>query len=265
MFRDHYDGMRPGPTPERVLAVCRLLILGSLSEDELKDQIYLEKTAATKIGEEFKRSLSAATELGLISFKDNMYTLSVDTKCLSTSENFRRTCAKLAFANKKSTFFRVCRWYVCANELVFSGQNWEDKAVHANQAGVDQVDENAMLGWRFWASFLGLGYVHGTELIPNMYIRVRDVLATEFTKEFSFDEEIPVDQFFNWLLAKTPEAKMDDGSINLALSSAIRTLRDMGEIEPVSLMDAVPMYLYSLPEDTHNKITHIIVKEAVCK
>ena len=122
-----------------------------------------------------------------------------------------------------------------------------------------------MLGWRFWASFLGLGYVHGTELIPNMYIRVKDVLATEFSKSFAFDEEIPAAEFFNWLLAKVPEAKMPDDSINLALSSAIRTLRDMKEIDVKALMDAVPMYLYKIPEDNTNQISHIIVKEAVCK
>ncbi len=265
MFKDHYDQMRPGPTPERVLAICRLLIANPLTEEEIKDRIYLTKTPATKIGEEFRSSINAAMELGLISLKDNVYALSVAPSHIATVEAFRRIAASRAFANKKSTFFRVCQWYIGSNESVFYYLNWEDKAAAAVKSGIDKTDNNDMLGWRFWASFLGLGYIHGTELIPNMYVRVRDVLATDFSKKFDFDEEIPADQFFDWLLAKIPEAKMADGSINLALSSAIRTLRDMGELAPLSLMDAVPMYLYHLPEDPTNKISHIVVKKEVCR
>ena len=264
MFKEHYDNMRPGPTPERVLAVCRLLSSTPLTEDEIKDRIYLTKTAATKFGDEWD-SVKAAAELGLISFKDNVYSLSVDPSLIATVESFRRTVAARAFSNKKSTFFRISQWYIGSNDAIFAASNWEDKAAAAVKAGIDKIRDNDMLGWRFWASFLGLGYVHGTELIPNMYLRVRDVLATEFSKSFAFEEEIPAAQFFDWLLAKIPEAKMPDDTINLALSSAIRTLRDMDEISPVSLMDAVPMYLYNLPEDPTNKISHIIVKEAVSK
>ena len=265
MFKDHYNHMRPGPTPERVLAICRLLSTNPLTEEEMKDRIYLTKTAATKIGEEFRNSINTAVELGLISLKDNVYSLSVAPNQVASVDAFRRTVASRAFSNKKSTFFRVCQWYIGSNETVFPHLNWEDKAAAAVKAGIDKVDENDMLGWRFWASFLGLGYIHGTELIPNMYVRVRDILATEFPKAFAFGDEIPAGQFFDWLFTKIPEAKMDDDSINLALSSAIRTLRDMDELAPLALMDAVPMYLYNLPEDSTNKISHIIVKEAVCK
>lgn len=264
MFKEHYDHMRPGPTPERVLAICRLLSANHLTEEEMKDRIYLTKTAATKFADEWD-AVKAAAELGLISFKDNVYSLSVDPSQIATVEAFRRAVATRAFSNKKSTFFRISQWYIGSNDAVFNASNWEDKAAAAVKAGIDKIRDNDMLGWRFWASFLGLGYVHGTELIPNMYIRVRDVLTTEFVKSFSFEEEIPAAQFFDWLLTKIPEAKMEDNTINLALSNAIRTLRDMNEITPVSLMDAVPMYLYNLPEDPTNKISHIIVKEAVCK
>ena len=264
MFKEHYDHMRPGPTPERVLAICRLLSSNPLTEEEMKDRIYLTKTAATKFGDEWD-AVKAAAELGLISFKDNVYSLSVDPNQIATVETFRRAVATRAFSNKKSTFFRISKWYIGSNDTVFNASNWEDKAAAAVKSGIDKIRDNDMLGWRFWASFLGLGYVHGTELIPNMYIRVRDVLATEFAKSFAFEEEIPADQFFDWLLTKIPEAKMEDNTINLALSNAIRTLRDMGEVAPVALMDASPRYLYNIPADNTNQISHIIVKEAVCK
>ena len=106
MFKEHYDHMRPGPTPERVLAICRLLSSNPLTEEEMKDRIYLTKTAATKFADEWD-AVKAAAELGLISFKDNVYTLSVDPSQIATTVAFRRAVATRAFSNKKSTFFRI--------------------------------------------------------------------------------------------------------------------------------------------------------------
>lgn len=266
LFKAHYDVMRPGPTPERVRAICKLLSGTELTENEIKDYIYLDKTVTTKIGEEFKRSLQASVELGLVAYKDSRYTLAVDESQVHTVETFRRTVARCAFANRDSTFFRVSRWYMNANETVFDEIVWEKKANMVKKAlGDDRINENDMLGWRFWASFLGLGYLSGTELIPNMYLRVRDVLAVEFSKVFAFGEEVPAHDFFAWLWELIPEARTEDESINLALSNAIRTLRDMGEVKPVFFPDAVPMYLYSLPEDSTKMITHVIVRKEVCE
>ena len=44
------------------------------------------------------------------------------------------------------------------------------------------LNENAVLGWRFWAAFLGLGYLSGTMIIPNMKLRLEDILATTYTE-----------------------------------------------------------------------------------
>ena len=265
MFKTHYDHMRPGPTPERVLAICRIVAAGRCTIDEIKERIYLDKSSTSKSGEEFSNSIRVAEELGLIGLKDGLYTLVVDPSQISTPDTFRRTAAKRAFSNKDTTFFKVSRWYLSSNEHPLFSGNWEDRAALANRSGVDKITDNDMLGWRFWASFLGLGYISGTELIPNMYVRVRDVLATEFAASFPYDEEIPAEDFLRWLWNRLPEAVMEDHSINMALSNALRTLRDVGEVIPTTQMDAINMYLYDIPEDPTNKVTHFIVKEAVCK
>ena len=265
MFKTHYDHMRPGPTPERVLAICKAVAAQPCTQDEIRGRIYLELGVNSKPGEEFRNSILAAEELGMIELKDGVYTLAVNPAHIATSEAFRRIAAKHAFANKESTFFNVSKWYVSNNEHVLFSGNWEDRAALANQSGIDKITDNDMLGWRFWASFLGLGYISGKELIPNMYVRVRDILATDFAASFPFDEEIPAAEFMRWLWHRLPEAVMEDRSINMALSNALRTLRDMGEVIPTTQMDAINMYLYSIPEDPTNKVTHFIVKEAVCK
>ncbi len=265
MFKTHYDHMRPGPTPERVLAICKVVAANPCTQDEIRDRIYLDQGSGSKPGEEFRNSILTAEELGLIELKDGVYSLSVDSEHISTPDAFRRIAAKRAFANKDTTFFKVSKWYVCSNAHVLFPGNWEDRAALANRSGVDKITDNDMLGWRFWASFLGLGYISGKELIPNMYVRVRDILSTEFAASFPYDEEIPAADFMRWLWHKLPEAVMEDHSINMALSNALRTLRDMGEVIPTTQMDAINMYLYAIPEDPTNKVTHFIVKEAVCK
>ena len=65
------------------------------------------------------------------------------------------------------------------------------------------MNENAVLGWRFWAAFLGLGYLSGTMIIPNMKIRVQDVLATNFSKKFKFNEAI---QAYDFIIETLEEA-----------------------------------------------------------
>lgn len=265
MFKTHYDHMRPGPTPERVLAICNAVAAHPCTQNEIRDRIYLDQDTVSQPGEELRNSILTAQELGLIELKDELYSLTVNSTHISTPEAFRRITAKRAFANHDSTFFRVSRWYVCSNEYVLFSGNWEDRAALANKSGIDGITKHDMRGWRFWASFLGLGYISGAELIPNMYVRVRDILATDFAASFPFDEEIPADEFMRWLWHRLPEAVMEDRSINMALSNALRTLRDMGEVIPTTQMDAINMYLYSIPEDPTNKVTHFIVKEAVCK
>ena len=52
------------------------------------------------------------------------------------------------------------------------------------------LNENAVLGWRFWAAFLGLGYLSGTMIIPNMKLRLEDVLATTYTEKLKYNETI---------------------------------------------------------------------------
>lgn len=264
MFLNKKNDMRPGPTPERVLAICRIVGKNIFTQEEIEERAYLSDADA-KGEEEFTKSLKVASEeLGLLSRSDGKFKLSVSPDVIESVENFRYEVAKRVFNMSNSRFFQVSKWYISKNDTVLSMGNWESKAVAATGDGIENVTENDMLGWRFWASFLGLGYLSDTELIPNMYIRLRDILSNDFGKDFSYGDSIPANTFFDWLFSKAPEAKCEDTApLNLALSNGLRTLRDLGYIELVSGRDAIRRGMFIISEDKNNEISHVVVKEAI--
>ena len=52
------------------------------------------------------------------------------------------------------------------------------------QAGITLETTNAkkdnMLAWRFWASYLGYGFMMNSLFVLNPYIRIRDVINDKF-------------------------------------------------------------------------------------
>ena len=51
MFKEHYDNMRPGPTPERVLAVSKLAAcMNGTKDDVIKASLlYMQNSTASKL------------------------------------------------------------------------------------------------------------------------------------------------------------------------------------------------------------------------
>ena len=64
MFKEN-DNMRPGPTPERVLAVCRLISQGSYTNQDIYKECALNEDADLN-DEAIRSSIDSAEELGFI-------------------------------------------------------------------------------------------------------------------------------------------------------------------------------------------------------
>ena len=64
MFKEN-DNMRPGPTPERVLAVCRLISQGSYTNQDIYKECALNEDADLN-DEAIRSSVDSAEELGFI-------------------------------------------------------------------------------------------------------------------------------------------------------------------------------------------------------
>ena len=106
MFKEN-DSMRPGPTPERVLAICRLLEDDSYNQTEIYTLTQLNEEAISE--EALQHSIEAAKELGLIRVEHSKYILNIPKESLRSAVAFRRAIAPIIFARANSTFFKFIK------------------------------------------------------------------------------------------------------------------------------------------------------------
>ena len=86
MFKEN-DNMRPGPTPERVLAVCRLISQGSYTNQDIYKECALNEDADLN-DEAIRSSIDSAEELGFIKKSEDRYELVIDEKYLDTAQEY---------------------------------------------------------------------------------------------------------------------------------------------------------------------------------
>lgn len=259
MFKNHYDRMRPGATPERVLSLARMIQQKPMGQMEVAKRCELNDNVQTA-SEGIRYMISAAEELGLIENREGKYQFVAEPTAIATPKNFRRYVASKALTKESTTFFKVTQWFVASNKEVLPLSKFATFAAEIAKAGIDHVDENDVLGWRFWMRFLGIAYQYQTTLIPNMCIRLQDAM-----QDFADGQEIGCGEFLNWLKTHVPEAASScskDG-LCLAISNGLRTLHDLGKIEMISANDAEKVYLYPLSGVRLNEFSAIVVKEAI--
>lgn len=265
MFKINPDRMRMEATPERVLSVCRLVARESMSRDEVRKLMTLGTNEDGEDGP-INRSISVSLEeLSLINEENGKLILSVDPAVIASPVAFRRYVSARVFSAKDTTFHMFTKWLISQNESIFSLGNWEGlaKTCGSEVKELAALNENAVLGWRFWAAFLGIGYLSGTMIIPNMKIRLEDILATEYAERFKYNETILAQDFMLWLSAKIPEVEMGS-RLPLAFSAGLRTLHEIGLIKLETWSDSTPVMLYHVDGEQINNFTHISVKEAIC-
>lgn len=266
MFKSNPDGMRMEPTPERVLSVCRLIAHNSMTHEEVRREMTLGRNDDKQIDQIDKSIKVALEELAILATKDNRLVLAVDPAVVSTVTTFRRYVSARVLMQKDTTFYMFTKWLISQNDRIFTLKSWEGmaKTCGSEIKELSALSENAVLGWRFWAAFLGLGYLSGTMIIPNMKLRLQDVLATSFSEKFKFNEAIRANEFITWLSGMVPEANLS-GELPLALSAALRTLHELEFIKLETWRDSNKVALFYVDGDPINDFSHITVKEAVAE
>jgi len=259
MFKLGNDNMRMESTPERVYALCKYLMKNPSTIDRLRNELTLYDIFGEKSDNEIKLTLEAAMELNLVVLEEGIYKVSDNAGALDSVESFRKYAAKTALSGADTLFFKTTSMYLRLAETISENRSWSSIAAYLTKMGLN-VTENDMLGWRFWASFLGVGYLHGTFVIPNCSRRIEDVL--ENCDQFGSNSPVPVAVFFQWLEAECPELKgsREDNKIGLAVSNALRTLETKDRIGLVLQPDAPKWLLYTLESEQLNEISHVRIK-----
>lgn len=263
MFKTHKDGLRMEPTPERVYAVCKYSAQQRCSRDDLVAALSMFPNVAQNTGD-IMAAIHVAEELSLLQTKDGSISFIGSKDILVSYIYFRRYVADRVFKQRETTFFKVTEWYISQNEVVFQYDTWEDKAAAIVRDGIDSINENDFLGWRFWASFLGEGYLHNQILIPNMKVRIQDVLVSKFSETFKLGKIVPAYDFLQWLQIQIPEVSLQpDELVPLGVSSALRTMHELGLITLTAQMDATRVKLYPVEGEAFLDFSHIMVKEEI--
>lgn len=255
MFKEN-DNMRPGPTPERVLAICRLISQGSYTNQDIYKKCTLNEDADLN-DEAIRSSIDSAEELGFIKKSKDKYVLVIDEKHLDSAQAFRRMVSSVVFKNKKTTFFKLTEWFINNSDEILKINKFDDFAAIASKTGVPSVTENDILGWRFWMRYLGFAYQYNKTLIPNMKTRIEDALA-----DVPQGTKMTCTQFVGWIKENIPEAASacSEASLPLAVSNGLRILNNEGVIKIVSTRDAVRTSLYPLNGVEINDFSEIIVR-----
>ena len=295
MFKEN-DDMRPAATPERVLAICRLIEYGngSYSTSDLYKLCELEEHGE-KNNEAIKDSIEAAIELEFVEKSgdkdkqnsDDTYKLKIDETNLESADAFRKAVSSVVFNKKKSTFFLLTSWFINHSDDVLGISRFSDMAAKVAKAedGIPSISENAILGWRFWMRFLGIAYQYNSSLfipnkdsskkqdknkqdndvqysstlVQNMKTRLED--AFELGKVPN-NTRMTCTQFISWIKANLPEAAeaCTKASLPLALSNGLRCLFMEKKIELISTRDAMRISLYPIEGIEPNDFSEIIIR-----
>ena len=245
--------------PERVYALCKIVEERPAKVSELREKMepkFLGQSTAY-----FSDYRQAAEELKLISISDNMVSLAVDHDVVKSITSMRRYVNGILEEFNGSQFYLVTqKYFELGNQILHENTpNVAAMAQKFSDLTNTQVDAPAMRGWRFWASFLGFGFLQDMYLIPNAAVFLEDAIENAGlmkNKKYSFGEFVEkILPYSRIILSDSPS----NHQINYGVSNGLRTLHDSGRIYLEHILDQEDLWnLY--PMKAHMRpstVTHI--------
>ena len=221
--------------PERVYALCKIVEKGPITASEIKEK--MEPDFLGNKSSYFNDYRNAAEELGLISISDDLVSLAVEDKVVKSTDNMRK------YINQQLEKFNAGQFYLVTNAFFEKGSDIfkEDKNIanlgpmFSEMTGL-QVDAMAMRAWRFWASFLGFGYLQDMFIIPNANVFLKDIILEsniEKNKMYSISEFVDI---------LSPKANiifsdLSNKKFNYGVSNGLRALQDSGFLKMEHILD----------------------------
>lgn len=258
MFREK---MVTPAIPERVYVLCKIVEKWPISSSELKEKMEPAELNADTSTAYFPDYRTAAEELGLIITSDNMISLAVDPSVIESRQTMRKYVNGVLRKFSDGQFYQVTHaYYMLGADVLKTEKNLSNLGPVMSELTGQKVDAMAMRAWRFWVSYLGLGYLQEMFMIPNADVFLQDVIelaGLEKGKKYSFGE------FIN-LISPYCGIIMDDNlknrRLSYGMSNGLRTLHDAGILKMEHFLDQKDIWtLYPLKahpiRDTVTNIT----------
>lgn len=262
--------------PMRIYDLCKLIHYQPFTKEQVRD--LLQPPNVSKGQRLAQLAITFCQNGALISETENgTLQLRLDPQEIETPAAFRRAMANLVFSDHSLVFAQFTAWYLMQGEGILSAkttgdlEKWFNAEIHRGPGLL--YNETNITGWKPWARFLGLGFLHNKKLIPNAAVRVQDFIYSsnmEVNKPYLFREfmsrlQLACPELDGGALALMYKGKADlqPQHLSMALSSGLRALHDQGVIELRYVPDAQDTW-HLLPSYTHlisGAVSEITIKE----
>lgn len=247
-------------TPKRVYAFLKLIEYKEMTKDQL-EQFLQPKELNNENNTPFTAVYSFAESANLIEidedFGESIKLKNIDSNNLKDWNSYRKFMAQLLLSNENSNFLKFTSWYLQQEKEVFNYSS--SKEIQKYLSGdIGVFAEGDLLGWRFWASFLGIGFLSRRIIIPNTYQRIKDVLEDDLS--ITREVEIPFEEFMQKMLVNCKEFKscINGNNINFGISNGLRTLHDQKYIQLIKTSDSTDVWhLYRTEHEILEDVTSI--------
>lgn len=248
--------------PARVYALYKIVTSKKyILRTEL--QVLMEPSGIYEGSSYFSTILKTATELKLVDVQDNYVSALVSKDQIKTIEDLRLFIISKLDNYADEQFYKCTNAIVNLDEKIYKYSSISDSEMlnYLSEKSGQQITAPMARGWRFWAQFLGFGYMNGFVFLPNAYIFVKDVIKLmnlEKKKEYQMEEFMTKFNQYGRILSRS---EISEKNLNIALSSALRELHENGEITLKYISDQGNKWiLYPSKELFNEPVTAIIYK-----
>jgi hypothetical protein len=253
------DRITNGMTPHRVFSLCKLVHYFQHEEKKelTKEEVgnYLQPSALMKEKTQYKEVLKFARSGNLVTEnEDQVLTSKLSKEDLSSIENFKRAIITRVVENKDLMFWKFTSWYVMRDSRVLNEKTKDLETAFNQELNTEQdatfiYNETNINGWKTWAVFLGYGFLNGGIVLPNLAVRLNNLLIMD--NKLQRNQYLAMADFMDWLQEGAPEvdggvlSEMYRGKsslpvqhLSLGLSSGLRALHDQKVITLNYVRDA---------------------------
>jgi hypothetical protein len=253
------DRITNGMTPHRVFSLCKLVHYfqheekRELTREEIGN--FLQPNALMKEKTQFKEVLKLAKSGNLVSEnEDQVLSTNLTKDDLSSIDDFKRAIIARAIKNKELMFWKFTSWYVMRDNRVLNEKAKDLETSFNQELNTEQdatfiYNETNINGWKTWAVFLGYGFLHAGVVLPNLAVRLSNLLIEDH--KLQRNQYLTMADFMEWLRETAPEldggplsemfrgkSSLPTQHLSLGLSSGLRALHDQNIIKLNYVRDA---------------------------
>lgn len=157
--------------PVRVFALYKIVTSKKdISRSELQE--LMEPSEIFEGSSYFSAILKTATELKLVDVQDNTVVALVSKEQIKTIDELRLYIILKLENYEEEQFYKCTNAIVNLDEKIYKYSSISDSKMlnYLSEKVGQQITAPMARGWRFWAQFLGFGYMNELVFLPNAYM-----------------------------------------------------------------------------------------------